>query len=713
MRRTARPHVALGALLLLGWAGTAAAQPRPAADVARFTDAHRRSEALRAGLVARARDVRLATAGGGPWPAELAGRLRADRVEYAALRATLFELALGHAAAVVERLPGRDPRATLLRTSLALAAGTALVRNFHAAAAVVAEEPGLRAAWDEADPAAGVPGGMWTEALGAYRSVEYQTLFSAAIDRLGRHRHDLDGFLARADGPFVALYPGGVEPALREARDALALLRAGLAEEDLGEDARQLSHLVARSRLLRAEWAAAGPAIREAVARDGGLIRGSVHRRLQTIKRDYLDVRGDLYRLGHRHLPKLTRQDLPYPPAFRLRAIAISLLAGVTLYENARELERSIVPIRGVRPLLNQADPALGVPRNFWDEVEREFYRIEYRNFLDAGARLLEAAQPPPYDPDAEDDPLLTWISRELAATAATAEIRGEGPPRQIARILRHYAQQITAVGLFLPKTAKLQSSKGFGNLVGVVEFRKGKLWAQPRWVDFVRDRIRPGDLLLEKTPFRLTDTFIPGHFGHVALYVGTERQVADLGLLRHPFVAPYRAQLAQGRTIVEALRDGTQINTIEHFLNVDDVAILRPKRDRIPPGDVLEAVKLAFSHVGKKYDFGFDSNTWDTIVCSELAFQTYVNVEWSASRVMTSYTISPDDVAVLAGPEAWRSFELVAFVHDGRVVHDPAAGVQGEALYAKLLGRRYAEVGSRAGAALPPPPRGSALDPR
>jgi hypothetical protein len=79
----------------------------------------------------------------------------------------------------------------------------------------------------------------------------------------------------------------------------------------------------------------------------------------------------------------------------------------------------------------------------------------------------------------------------------------------------------------------------------------------------------------------------------------------------------------------------------------------------------------------------------------------------------MTSYTISPDDVAVLAGPEAWRPFELVAFVHDGRVVHDPAAGVQGEDLYARLLGARYAEVGPHARAALPPPAGGSAPDPR
>ena len=36
-----------------------------------------------------------------------------------------------------------------------------------------------------------------------------------------------------------------------------------------------------------------------------------------------------------------------------------------------------------------------------------------------------------------------------------------------------------------------------------------------------VKQELRPFDILFEKTPFRLTDKFIPGHFGHVAIYIG------------------------------------------------------------------------------------------------------------------------------------------------------------------------------------------------
>lgn len=55
--------------------------------------------------------------------------------------------------------------------------------------------------------------------------------------------------------------------------------------------------------------------------------------------------------------------------------------------------------------------------------------------------------------------------------------------------------------------------------------------------------------------------------------------------------------------------------------------------------------------------------------MCSELAFHSYVNVRWPFARVWSSYTIAPDDVAVMAGADPARPFELITFVQGGRVV--------------------------------------------
>ncbi len=90
---------------------------------------------------------------------------------------------------------------------------------------------------------------------------------------------------------------------------------------------------------------------------------------------------------------------------------------------------------------------------------------------------------------------------------------------------------------------------------------------------------------------------------------------------------------------------------------------------------------------------FRFDNNTWDSIVCSELPFQTYVDVRWSVGRVLTSYTIAPGDVAIFAGSDPLRPFDLVMFIHEGRVVHDRVTGQVGEGRYVELLGRKYCGV--------------------
>ncbi len=146
-----------------------------------------------------------------------------------------------------------------------------------------------------------------------------------------------------------------------------------------------------------------------------------------------------------------------------------------------------------------------------------------------------------------------------------------------------------------------------------------------------------------------------------------SEAKLRALGLWDHPLVARHHEAITAGRTIVEALREGTMMNGVAHFLNIDDLAILRPKPEAIAQAEVVRAVQLAFSHVGKQCNFRFDNNTWDSVVCSELAFQTYVDVRWSVGRMLTSYTIAPDDVAIFEGSDPSRPFELVRFIHDGR----------------------------------------------
>ncbi len=221
--------------------------------------------------------------------------------------------------------------------------------------------------------------------------------------------------------------------------------------------------------------------------------------------------------------------------------------------------------------------------------------------------------------------------------------------------------------------------SMAFGNTVGLISSRDGYLKNLPSsHIEKIETELLPGDILLEKTPFRLTDRFIPGHWGHVAIWVGSKEQLEALGVwkllpqiyanARHRFNyqgPSFQTQIIEGKRVVEALRPGVQINTLKHFLDIDDMAVLRDKN--VKKSALKRYVIRAFKQIGKEYDFNFDVETDTKIVCSELAFVAYDDYQWPTEKMAGRYTISPDHVGEKAlgrGP-----FEPVMLYHDGKVV--------------------------------------------
>lgn len=217
--------------------------------------------------------------------------------------------------------------------------------------------------------------------------------------------------------------------------------------------------------------------------------------------------------------------------------------------------------------------------------------------------------------------------------------------------------------------------SEFFGNSIGAIQVRSGKLKklaSHAPTMNRLKKKMKPLDILFEKTPFRLTDQFIPGFFGHVAIWLGTPAELMEMKvdfkgkeipLLDHPRMLPFLERMSQGKLIVEALRKpGVTMNTFEHFLDVDDLVVVRPEYNGNPAERILKAVEL----VGRPYDFNFDVETENAIVCSELIYQIFDEFEWPIQREMGRYTISPDHVA-------WKAidscFEPVMMFHDGNEI--------------------------------------------
>lgn len=209
-------------------------------------------------------------------------------------------------------------------------------------------------------------------------------------------------------------------------------------------------------------------------------------------------------------------------------------------------------------------------------------------------------------------------------------------------------------------KTFVVHHISGFiGNRAGAVKFRKGTMWNDEALNASIEAMLVPMDIITEKTPFILTDKLIPGHFGHNAIWLGTESQLKAMGIWDAEYIKPYQAAILQGYNIIETDRSGTHLKQLDKWMNVDEIAIIR-RRDRPSnPSAINEFYAVLMAQHGKTYDFNFDVETTDKLVCSELLYQSYGDVIWPTERYLGRYTISPDNVAEIIAQKN-TPFELV-----------------------------------------------------
>ena len=155
------------------------------------------------------------------------------------------------------------------------------------------------------------------------------------------------------------------------------------------------------------------------------------------------------------------------------------------------------------------------------------------------------------------------------------------------------------------------------------------------------RAKLEPGDIILERRNWYLSNVGLPGFWPHAALYLGTQRQilaaladdpevrgaVGDLNQHLAKLSPRAWASLAENdeggheRCVVEAVSEGVVTASLEHSCAADYVAALRP---RVKPLSRMRAIERALAFWGRPYDFNFDFVTDDQLVCSELVVKAY-----------------------------------------------------------------------------------------
>jgi uncharacterized protein YycO len=422
----------------------------------------------------------------------------------------------------------------------------------------------------------------------------------------------------------------------------------------------------------------------QAMAAHDGALPAAYTLRLAKALSQASTLRDQLFDQALRHRSALYRVDDGITDMERLEEIIIAMSAAVTLFENHVATQEAFDSQPVLRNKLNEGYPEFGIAPDYYASSTSRAANPEYRKAMRDAIQYFSdhrgaIEQRMPYTPESV---------RLLYAHIVKSPILRQMPGSDVFQeIVVLPGRTITGFFDFSEHELgrlKFTTSKVVGNTMGMVRWRTGKYKDDPAMLQTMLAHLQPGDILMEKSPFTLTDKTIPGHFGHAAIYVGSIDQLRALDALDLPMVQKNLDRIASGQRVVEALRSGVQLDRLEDFMNIDDVAILRPKT--LSAEDRKQAVNLALGNLGKAYDFNFDVNTTDKIVCSELVYLVYPQIDFVTQRVMGSFAVTPDDIAIRAGVEDKDPLALILFAHDGQLLLDSAHDAGGLALYNQLV---------------------------
>ena len=184
-----------------------------------------------------------------------------------------------------------------------------------------------------------------------------------------------------------------------------------------------------------------------------------------------------------------------------------------------------------------------------------------------------------------------------------------------------------------------------------------------------LRDVIRPGDIMITRKEYALTNYFLPGYWPHAALYLGEVEELNSSSVFDAEPMQSRRDRLEtidtslQGR-VLEALKDGVWLRSVASPLASDSLVVIRPA---LEPTVVFDALGRSVGHEGKPYDFDFDFTRSQRLVCTEVVYRTYDGVggiRFQLSRRAGRMTLSASDLLRMALDG--RQFELVtAYIPD------------------------------------------------
>ena len=202
---------------------------------------------------------------------------------------------------------------------------------------------------------------------------------------------------------------------------------------------------------------------------------------------------------------------------------------------------------------------------------------------------------------------------------------------------------------------------------------------------------LEPGDILLMRKNWYLSNIGLPGFWPHAELYIGspeklrafsdcadvrtfmaarTGRRIGLTAYLQRRFPHEWHAythgHAGKPYCIIQALSEGIVLSTLKQGAG-DYVAALRPK---LTAAAKARAIIEAFSHLDKPYDFDFDFTSAHALVCTELVWRCYrpgpeqEGLQFTLVEIAGRQTLPANEIAHLYATERHQPDRQLDFVY-------------------------------------------------
>jgi hypothetical protein len=173
-----------------------------------------------------------------------------------------------------------------------------------------------------------------------------------------------------------------------------------------------------------------------------------------------------------------------------------------------------------------------------------------------------------------------------------------------------------------------------------------------------IRNNLEPGDILLRRMNWQMTNIGVGGFWTHSGMYVGTleeldsyfygiddlkDRNYSEWLEQEYPLIYDLMKKNPE-LVLYESNYKGVVLNEFDSMGESDYFSALRPNLSK---SDKFKALKNSFKYFGKSYDYKFNFHDDQELVCSELLYVAYTKtglIDFKPYYSMGKYHMKPDD---------------------------------------------------------------------